>query len=60
MFKTYFSPANKFSFVNTVGEEAYVFEYPSDKDDNILLQSESNFVNMLRRPQIVVRGYTAA
>ena len=56
MFMTYFSPANKFSFVNTAGEEAYVFEYPSDKDDNILLQSESNFINMLRRPQIVVQG----
>lgn len=59
LFKTYFSPANKFSFVNTAGEEAYVFEYPSDKDDNILLQSESNFINMLRRPQVVVRGYSS-
>jgi len=59
MFKTYFSPANKFSFTNTMGEEAYVFEYPGATDENILLQSESNFVNMLRRPQIVVRGYTS-
>lgn len=59
MFKTYFSPANKFSFVNTTGEEAYVFEYAGNRDEEIVLQSESNFINMLRRPQIVVRGYTS-
>lgn len=59
MFKTYFSPANKFSFVNTMGEEAYVFEYSGQKDEEIVLQSESNFVNMLRRPQIVVRGFSS-
>jgi hypothetical protein len=59
MFKTYFSPANKFGFVNTSGEEAYVFEYPGDRDEKIVLQSESNFINMLRRPQVVVRGHTS-
>lgn len=59
MFMTYFSPANKFSFVNTTGEEAYVFEYPGSRDEEIVLQSESNFVNMLRRPQIVVRGFSS-
>jgi hypothetical protein len=59
MFKTYFSPANKFGFVNTSGEEAYVFEYPGDRDEKIVLQSESNFINMLRRPQVVVRGFTS-
>lgn len=59
LFKTYFSPANKFSFVNTMGEEAYVFEYPGDKDEEIVIQSESNFVNMLRRPQIVVRAFSS-
>lgn len=59
MFKTYFSPANKFSFVNTSGEEAYVFEYAGSRDEEIVLQSESNFVNMLRRPQVVVRGTTS-
>lgn len=59
LFKTYFSPANKFGFVNTSGEEAYVFEYPGMKDDEIVLQSESNFINMLRRPQVVVRGHSS-
>lgn len=60
LFKTYYSPANKFSFVNTTGEEAYVFEYAGSRDEEIVLQSESNFINMLRRPQVVVRAVAGA
>jgi len=59
LFYTYFGPANKFEFVNTVGEEAYVFEYSDPKGEKIELASESNFLNVLRRPQAVVRGFTA-
>lgn len=58
-FVTYFSPANKFSHVNTIGEEAYVFTYRDPKDSEIVLQSESNFLNLVRRPQAVVRLYTS-
>lgn len=59
LFVTYFGPANKFDFVNTVGEEAYVFEYTDPKGEKVELQSQSNFINMLRRPAAVVRGFTA-
>lgn len=58
LFVTYFSPANKFDFVNTVGEEAYAFEYTDPKGEKIEIQSESNFLNMIRRPAAVVRGFT--
>lgn len=58
VFKTYFGPADKFDFVNTFGVEAYFFEYPNTTDTEILIQSESNFLNACRRPQILVRGYT--
>ncbi len=58
VFKTYFGPANRFDTVNTLGMEAYVFEFRNQTDTEILLQSESNFVNMIRRPAVVVRGYT--
>lgn len=58
-FITYFGPANKFSLVNTIGEEAYVFAYRDQKDEAIELQSESNFINLIRRPQAVVRGTIA-
>ena len=57
LFVTYFGPANKFDFVNTVGEEAYAFEFLDPKGEKIEIQSESNFLNVLRRPAGVVRGY---
>lgn len=59
IFKTYFGPANRFEFTNTMGMEAYVFEYRNQTDTEILLQSESNFLNICRKPDVLVRGYTA-
>jgi len=59
MFKTYFSPANKFSHVNTIGEQAYVFTYRNPTDSEILIQSEANFLNLIRRPQAVVQLTTS-
>lgn len=55
---TYFSPANKFSHVNTLGEQAYSFVYRSPNDDKITIETESNFLNVLRRPAAIVRAYT--
>ena len=59
LFVTYYGPANKFDFVNTVGEEAYAFEFLDPKGEKIELQSESNFLNVLRRPAGVVRSFTS-
>lgn len=53
-FKTYFSPANRFGLVNTLGEQVYVFETADQKGTKIELESESNFVNALLRPALVV------
>jgi len=53
-FKTYFSPANRFGLVNTLGEQVYVFEAADQKGTKIELESESNFVNALLRPALVV------
>lgn len=53
-FKTYFSPANRFGLVNTLGEQVYVFESADSKGTKIEIESESNFVNALLRPQLVV------
>lgn len=53
-FKTYFSPANRFGLVNTLGEEVYLFESADSKGTKIELESESNFANALLRPQLVV------
>jgi hypothetical protein len=59
MFLTYFSPANKFQFVNTIGEQAYVFTYRDPKDSEITIQSEMNMLNLIRRPQAVVKLTTS-
>lgn len=56
-FVTYFAPAQKFDLVGTVGQEAYVFEYADPKGEQIILESETNFLNVLRRPGLVVRAY---
>lgn len=58
-FKSYFSPANKLSLVNTLGQEAYVFQYPDPRDEGILLQSESNHLALLRRPGAVIRLFSS-
>lgn len=59
-FETYFAPAEKFDTVNEVGQEAYVFEYADPKGEKIELQSESNFLNVLRRPMAVVKCFQNA
>lgn len=58
-FVSYFSCANKFAYLNTLGEQAYVFTYRSPNDSEITIESESNHLHLLRRPQAVVRLYTS-
>lgn len=58
-FKTYFSPANRFGLVNTLGEQVYLFESADSKGTKIELESESNFVNALLRPAMVVEFTTS-
>lgn len=59
LFETYFSPARKFSFVNTLGEEAYAFTYRSPQDDKITIETEHNALHLVRRPSAVVRLYSS-
>lgn len=54
VFKTYFSPANRFGLVNTLGEQVYVFESADSKGTKIEIESESNFVNALLRPAMII------
>lgn len=58
-FKTYFGPAGKFDLVNTLGEEAYFFEYPDQKGTKDEYESESNFLNLCRRPAALVRMHSS-
>jgi hypothetical protein len=59
VFKTYFGPAERFDTVNTLGVEAYMFEFMNQTNTEIQIQSETNFLNMIRRPQVIIRGHTS-
>jgi hypothetical protein len=58
-FKTYFSPAERFGLVNTLGEKMYLFETAAPNGTKIEMESESNHISALLRPQAVIRLYTS-
>ena len=58
-FVTYFGPANRMDFVNTVAEDVYMWTFNDVKGLGVDVEAESNFINVLRKPALVVRGYTA-
>ena len=58
-FITAFSPCNRFSFVNSLGEQVYAFTSRDGNDSEIAIESESNFINILRKPQCVVRCFSS-
>jgi hypothetical protein len=55
-FVTYFGPCNKLDFVNTMAERTYVFSYRDLKGENITIDASSDFINILRRPSLVIKG----
>ena len=59
MFKTYFGPCERFGLVNTQGEKMYVFEQAETNGTKITLESESNHLSALLRPQAVIRVHTS-
>jgi hypothetical protein len=58
-FVTYYGPANKMDFVNTMAERTYMWAYRDPKGEGIELEAESNWLNVLRRPSLVVRGFSS-
>lgn len=55
-FVTYFGPAERFDTINTLGEEAYMWTQRSEDNTSIKVSSESNFANLIRRPQCIVKA----
>lgn len=55
IFETKFSPAHKLSLANTVGREVYAFESEVGNDTGMQLESESNMINLIKRPEVVVK-----
>ncbi len=59
MFKTYFAPAERFGLVNTAGEKMYAFQQAATDGTKITVETESNHISALLRPQACVRVYTS-
>lgn len=58
-FETIFTPSDKFDTVGTIAEEAYVWAWKDQRNTKIEFESSSSFVNVLKRPQAVVRLYSS-
>lgn len=54
-FQTLFGPAERFDTIGTLGERQYVWTQRSEDNTSIKIASEQNFLNMVRRPQCIVR-----
>lgn len=58
-FKTYFSPANRFGLVNTIGEQVYMFEQIAPNGTAYNIETESNHISALLKPLLVVRAFSS-
>lgn len=58
-FMTFYGPANKFDYTNTIAEKGYVWTYKDPKGERVDIDAESNFINILRRPALVARGFSS-
>lgn len=55
-FVTYYSPAARFGYVNTVAESMYAWTFESPRLTEITIEAEVNFLNVLRKPEFVAGG----
>ena len=55
VFVNYMLPAKKFDTVNGLGQEAYAWQYPAKKDEEIEIESFSSVLPVCRRPEVLVK-----
>lgn len=55
-FFTFYGPPNRFDYVNTVAERSYLWVYEDPRGTEITIESEVNFLNVLKRPAFVSGG----
>ncbi len=58
-FKTYYAPANYFDTLGSVGRELYAKQIMNPEGNRIDILSESNPLNICRRPGVLVKGIIA-
>lgn len=55
-FMSYFGPANRLDFTNTVAERGYLWTYRDPKGQGIDIDGEFNVTHICRRPNLIVKG----
>lgn len=55
MFRTHYAPANRLDCVNQTASELYMFQFTDEKLGRIELMSESNFLNVITEPQVILK-----
>ena len=55
-FLSYFGPANRLDFVNTVAERGYLWTMRDPKGTGIDIDGEFNVTHICRRPNLIVKG----
>ena len=58
-FVTYYSPSERFGYVNTIAEKMYAWTYKSERQTEITIEAEMNMLNVLRKPNFVARGFSS-
>lgn len=58
-FISMYGPAERFDTINTLGERQYVWTQRAEDNTSIKFASEMNMLNMVRRPQCIVRATAA-
>jgi len=57
LFTTYYATPNKFATVNTAAQASYAWEFRDPKDEIIEVETETNLLNFVSRPQEIVVAY---
>lgn len=58
-FVTYYGPALRFGFENTIALPQYMWTFDDGRGVEKTIEAESNYLNVLRKPALVCRGYFA-
>lgn len=59
VFTTFYGPIERMDFVNTIAERTYMLSSRDPKGMSVDIDAESNFVNLIKRPALVVKGTTS-
>lgn len=54
LYQISYGPANKMGYVNTLGQDLYVFEYAKDRDEGTDFEAHSYMMPICTRPQLLV------